>query len=74
MIYFDLLFMRLSKSYDSSYVFCELSEVESSCFIMSYFYIEFFKKIQPLTMGLLKIRLHNLFWFVFYKVISVLWP
>jgi hypothetical protein len=34
MIYFDLLFMRLSKSYNSSYVFCELPEIESSCFIV----------------------------------------
>ena len=42
MIYFDLLFMRLSKSYNSSYVFCELPEIESSCFIVSCFYIELF--------------------------------
>jgi hypothetical protein len=42
MVCYDLLFMRLSLFYDSCHVFCELNRVDSGCFIVSYFYIDFF--------------------------------
>jgi hypothetical protein len=42
MIYFGLLFMRLSRFYDSGYVFCGLTQVDLSRFIVSWFYIDFF--------------------------------
>jgi hypothetical protein len=34
MIYFGLLFMRLFQSYDSGYVFYELTRVDQGCFII----------------------------------------
>jgi len=40
---------------------------------MFLFYYFFFLQIHPLTLGLISIELHNLFWFIFYWVMLVLW-
>jgi len=42
MIYFSLLFMRLSRSYDLCHMFCGLTRVNRDRFVMSCFYIELF--------------------------------
>jgi len=34
----------------------------------------FFFKFYPLILDLLNTKLHNLFWFIFYEIILILWP
>ena len=73
MIYFGLLFIRLSWFYDSGRVFCELSRVNSGLLLYNIFRLIFFQ-FQSLTISLLKIDIYNLFWFTFYKIITISWP
>jgi hypothetical protein len=42
-------------------------------FFFVFFNWYFFFLFHPLAFGKLWIRFHNLFWFIFYKVISILW-
>jgi len=69
--FFDLLFMRLFRSYEQGYRFGELTRVDLS-FFHSFF--NFFFQFHPSTLGWLRIRLHNLFWFTFYEFIMVSRP
>lgn len=62
-ICFNILSMRLSRFYDSSHKFNKLTQVAFS---------GFFFQFHPFALSWLKIRLYNLFWFVFNEIIIVL--
>jgi hypothetical protein len=70
MIFFRLLSMRLSWSHDSSRMLNKFTRV----FFLS-FLIGIFLLFHPLAFVFffLWINLHDLFWFVLYEIISILW-
>ena len=67
LIYFGLFFMRLSRPHNLSYGFGWLTRKVFSCSFFNWFFFQF----HPLTLGWLRIELHNLFQFFFYPVIPV---
>jgi hypothetical protein len=84
MIYFCLVSMRLSWSYDLIYFWFAFYEVISVSWLKSWvnlidssffciFLNDFFFQFYPSTFGWLWIRPHNLFWFALYEVILILW-
>ena len=64
-IFFYLLYTGLSHSHDPG---CGLAQIALE-FFLSFFFLQFHHSI----LGWMRIRLHNLFWFAFYEVISISW-
>ena len=69
-ICFNLLSMRLSWSYNLDYGFCRLTQL--TWVFYPFFYWFFFNFIFQ-HLSWLGINFHNLFWFVFYEVVTVSW-
>jgi hypothetical protein len=61
----------LSRSHDSDHKFYRLAKLVWVFF--GPFLIDFVFQFHPWILGWLGIKLQNLFWFAFYKVISVSW-
>jgi len=62
MIYFGLFSIKLSKSHNSSHVFCGLTQVNSGrVILLSLVFRLNLKSNHPSTISLLEIGFHNLF-------------
>jgi len=71
--FFYLFFMRLFQSYNLGWGFHKLTQVNLGICFLLFFNIIYFFQFHSSILGWLGIDLHNLFWFSFYIVITILW-
>ena len=69
-ISFDFLYIELSQSYDLGSGFDRFTRV----IFLGFFLIDFCFQFHHLTLGWLKMKLYNLFWFILYGAIIVSYP
>ena len=71
--YLNLLSFGLSRSFDPGYEFGKLTQVTRVIIFFFIFYNGFFFQFHNTASGLLWIRFCNLLWFIFSRVIIILW-